>query len=211
MKSLVACVALTPCFNLDAPKPIQFFTDTTSLSLGTLPMYQFKRLKNNESMFRTKHSMHSYIGEGQTSEKRYLVETIWKFSFGKSSFFEHLDSRKVLWLNLGCKGGVGAYSLIHHAESLSSVPYRKNLLLDSYIDGLFCQFPYYAKVVEANFDRSPLVLSKEYDESCLLKVSGSNGSNICLHRYSDLMEICLSAITRDPFCFYPESRSLLND
>ena len=114
------------CFNLDAQKPIQFITDSTppSSNLGALPMHQFKKMKSNKAIFRIKHPMHSYLVEGETPDKDYLKNTIWRCSFGNSSFFEYLDSRKVLWLNLGCKGGVGAYSLIHHAEKfvVSSIP-----------------------------------------------------------------------------------------
>ena len=71
-------VSLTPCFNLDAQKPIQFITDSTppSSNLGALPMHQFKKMKSNKAIFRIRHPIHSYLVEGETPDKDYLKNTI---------------------------------------------------------------------------------------------------------------------------------------
>jgi len=106
-----------PSFSYYKKKDV-FSKKDTAFKMGSLPNFAIK----NNIGYRINNPVHSYIiiGEDKFGFKKSIINR----SFGRKTVFDKFYKSKALWCNLGCDVNKG-FTIIHHAEVLASVNYRK--------------------------------------------------------------------------------------
>ena len=146
-----------PTFSYYNKQAKSFSINDTPVKMGVLSKEAVEYVKNNRA-FRIENPIHSYTGVGEIPKQ--FKNASKNRSFGESSAFDFFYNIDAIWCCLGCDISDG-FTLFHHAEVISNVPYRKWIVLKRILqknnEKSYLNYHYFDKKENIFFDYEKVV------------------------------------------------------
>ena len=186
-----------PTFSYYGIKGKPFRVDDLAVKMGAFSAEAIDYVRAN-SAYRLSNPIHSYTEVG-TVKPRFKKCTIDR-SFGSGTAFDYFTTSGAIWCSLGCDIHDG-FTILHHAETLAAVPYRKWITLTRTVllDGIETKvrYSYFDKREPMVFDFTNII-DLLIQKGVITRFSFGSAFGF-IGRVEDIVSIVVPALKENPY------------